>query len=141
MMFGVMLTCGSHRSNFQVQLIMLPPFVTICIILLLKFRTLAVFQQPIYNQHQGVLPKGRSFTANSGTMSAVLSKGRSSTANSGTKVTVLLVMNRCGSFPFLLHYRQQGYLKLCLIVIHGKKQTLAKLCVLFFALQNVTTLQ
>ena len=31
-----------------------------------------------------VLPKGRSFTANSGTKSAILPKGRSSIANSGT---------------------------------------------------------
>ena len=48
-----------------------------------------------------VLPKGRSFTAISGTKAAVLPKGRSSTANSGTKVAVLLGMNRCGSFPLL----------------------------------------
>ena len=47
-----------------------------------------------------VLPKGRSFTGNSGTKTAVLSKDRSSTANSGTKVAVLLEMNRCGSFPY-----------------------------------------
>ena len=51
--------------------------------------------------HQSVLPKGRSFTANSGTKAAVLPKGRSSTANSGTKVAVLLGMNRCDSFPLL----------------------------------------
>ena len=31
-----------------------------------------------------VLPKGRSFTANSGTKAAILPKGRSSIANSGT---------------------------------------------------------
>ena len=31
-----------------------------------------------------VLPKGRSFTANSGTRAAILHKGRSSIANSGT---------------------------------------------------------
>ena len=50
---------------------------------------------------QSVLPKGRPFTANSGTKNAVLSKGRSSTANSGTKAAVLLGMNRCGSCPWL----------------------------------------
>ena len=48
-----------------------------------------------------VLPKVRSFTANSGTKAAILPKGRSSTANSGTYVAVLLGMNRCGSFPLL----------------------------------------
>ena len=48
-----------------------------------------------------VLPKGRSFTANSVTKAAILLKGRSSIANSGTKVAVLLGMNRCGSFPLL----------------------------------------
>ena len=31
-----------------------------------------------------VLPKGRSFTANSGTKAAILPNGRSSIANSGT---------------------------------------------------------
>ena len=31
-----------------------------------------------------VLPKGRSFTANSGTKAAILPKGRSSTTNSGS---------------------------------------------------------
>ena len=54
-----------------------------------------------YVYHQNVLPRGRSFTANSDTKVAVLFKGRSSTANSGTKVAVLLGMNRCGSFPLL----------------------------------------
>ena len=48
-----------------------------------------------------VVPKGRSFTAHSGTKAAVLPKGRISTANSGTKVAVLLGINRCGSFPLL----------------------------------------
>ena len=47
-----------------------------------------------------VLPKGRSFTANSG-KAAIVPKGRSSIANSGTWVAVLLGMNRCGSFPLL----------------------------------------
>ena len=50
--------------------------------------------------HQSVLPKGRSFTALR-TNAAVLPKGRSSTANSGTKVAILLLMNRCDSFPLL----------------------------------------
>ena len=40
------------------------------------------------HHHQSVLHKGRTFTANSGTKTAVLPKGRSSTANSGTKVAV-----------------------------------------------------
>ena len=51
--------------------------------------------------HQSVLPKDRSFTANSGTKAEVLLNGRSLTANSGTKIAVLRGMNRCGSFPFL----------------------------------------
>ena len=49
----------------------------------------------------GILPKGRSFTANSGTKAAVLLKARSSTANSGTRAAVLLGMDRCGSLPLL----------------------------------------
>ena len=48
-----------------------------------------------------ILPKGRSFTASSGTKAAVLLKGRSSTANSETQAAVLLEMDRCGSFPLL----------------------------------------
>ena len=51
--------------------------------------------------HQGVLPKGRSFTPNSGTKAVLLPKGRSSTVKSGTKVAVLLGMNRWGSFLLL----------------------------------------
>ena len=54
-----------------------------------------------HHHHQSVLPKGRSFTVNSGTKAAALPKGRSSTANSGTMVAVLLGMNKCGSFPLL----------------------------------------
>ena len=48
-----------------------------------------------------VLPKGRYFTAISGTKAEVLPKGKSSTANSGAKVAVLLGMNRCCRFPLL----------------------------------------
>ena len=48
-----------------------------------------------------ILPRGRSFTANSGTKAAVLLKGRSYTANSETQAAVLLGMDRCGSFPLL----------------------------------------
>ena len=48
---------------------------------------------------KSILPKGRSFTANSGTKAAVLLKGWPSTANSGTQAAVLLGMDRCGSFP------------------------------------------
>ena len=55
----------------------------------------------ILHHHQSILPKGRSFTANSGTMAAVLPKGRSFTAHSGTQAAVLLGMDRCGSFPLL----------------------------------------
>ena len=55
----------------------------------------------VCHNHQSVLPKGRSFTANSGTKAAVLPKGKSYTANSGTNVAVLLGMNRCGDFPLL----------------------------------------
>ena len=51
--------------------------------------------------YQSILPKGRSFTAHSGTKAAVLLKGRSSTANSGTEAAVLLGMDRCGSFTLL----------------------------------------
>ena len=54
-----------------------------------------------YYDHRTVLPKGRSFTANSGTKAAVLSKGRSFTTNSRTQVAVLLRMDRCGSFLLL----------------------------------------
>ena len=52
-----------------------------------------------HHNHQSVLPKGRSFTANSGRKAEVLPKGRSFIANSGTTVVILLGMNRCGSFP------------------------------------------
>ena len=45
------------------------------------------------------MPKGRSFTANSGTKAAVLPKDRCSTAKSGTKVAILLEMKKCGRFP------------------------------------------
>ena len=48
-----------------------------------------------------VLPKGRPFSANSGTKPAILPKGRSSIANSGTYVAVLLGINSCDSFPLL----------------------------------------
>ena len=54
-----------------------------------------------HHHHQSILPKGRSFTTNSGTKAAVLFKGRSSTANSGTQVAVLLGMYRYGSFSLL----------------------------------------
>ena len=57
-----------------------------------------VFQD---HRHQSVLPKGRSFSANSGTKAAVPPKGRSITANSETLVAVLLGMNGCRSFPLL----------------------------------------
>ena len=51
--------------------------------------------------HQSVLPKSRSFAANTGTKAPVLPKSRSSTAISGKrKVVVLLGMNRCG-YPLL----------------------------------------
>ena len=56
---------------------------------------------PLCNHHHRVLPKGRSFTANSGTKAAVLLKGRSSTANSRTQAAVSLGMDRFGSFPLL----------------------------------------
>ena len=51
-----------------------------------------------HHYHHGVLPDGRSFTANAGTKVTVPSKGRSSTANSETKIEFLLGINRCGSF-------------------------------------------
>ena len=52
-----------------------------------------------HQDHLSVLPKGRSFTTNSGTKAAVLPKGRSSTANSGTKVADLIgvhYVDACG---------------------------------------------
>ena len=55
----------------------------------------------IIHHHLNVLPKGRFFTANSGTEVAVLSKGRASIANSETKVAFLLGMSKCGSFLLL----------------------------------------
>ena len=54
-----------------------------------------------HHHQQRVLPKGRTFTANSGTKAAVLHRDRSSSADSGTKVAVLLGMNRFVSFPLL----------------------------------------
>ena len=53
--------------------------------------------------HKSVLPKGRSFTANSGTKTAVLPKRTSSTAHPRTMVADSLGMNRCGSFPIAFH--------------------------------------
>ena len=63
------------------------------------------FSATIYSHHHSVLPKGRSFTGNSGTKAAVLPKVRSSTANSGTKVSVLLGMNGCCTSPFSVDVR------------------------------------
>ena len=57
----------------------------------------------IYRQ-QSLLPKGRSFTANSRTKAAVLSKGKSSTANSGTNITVLIGMNKSVASCCFPHY-------------------------------------
>ena len=51
--------------------------------------------------HQSILPKGRSFNANTGTEVAILLKGRFSTANSETQAAVSLGMDRCGNFPLL----------------------------------------
>ena len=53
------------------------------------------------HHQKNVLPRGMSFTANSGTNAAVLPKDRSSITNSGTKIAVLLGMNRCSNFPLL----------------------------------------
>ena len=65
-----------------------------------RYRIEVIDKDSISINHR-VLPKGRSFTANSGTMAEILPKGGSSIANSGTKIAVLLGMNRCGSFPLL----------------------------------------
>ena len=46
-------------------------------------------------------PRAGLLLANSGSKAAPLPKGRSYTTNSGTNVAVLLGMNRCGSFPLL----------------------------------------
>ena len=54
-----------------------------------------------HNHRQCVLPKGRSFTASSGTQACSSAEGMSSTANSGTKCAVLLGLNRCGRFSVL----------------------------------------
>ena len=56
-----------------------------------------------HHHHQSLLPKGSSFTANSGTKDAILPKGRSFTANPGIKFVVLLGKNRCDSFRFFPH--------------------------------------
>ena len=48
------------------------------------FELIHIFKDHHHNDHQSVLPKGRSLTA-----------------NSRTKAAVLLWMNRCGSFPLL----------------------------------------
>ena len=55
-----------------------------------------------HHHHQNILPKGKSFTTNSGTKVTALPKCRSSAANSGIKVALLLWIDRCGSFPLLL---------------------------------------
>ena len=60
----------------------------------LKIHSVGTPGQVINNSSSRVLPKGKSFTTNSGTKPAVLPKCRSSTSNSGTKVAVLLRMNR-----------------------------------------------
>ena len=52
-----------------------------------------------YHHHQCFLPKGRFFTAHSGTKAVVLPNGRPSTTTSGTQVS--LGMNRGGIFPLL----------------------------------------
>ena len=61
----------------------------------------------IIRHHLGVLPKGRSFTANSRITAAVLPNGRSSTENSGTKVA-----SSCGSFSLLSALEIVGILKI-----------------------------
>ena len=65
-----------------------------------KFFSISCRKLSLYS-HQSILPKGRYFTADSGTKAIVLFKGRSSSANSGTQAAVLVGMNRCGSFPLL----------------------------------------
>ena len=67
-----------------------------------------VFPWSIYthHHHHNGLPKGRSFTANSVTKSAVLPKSRSPTENPGTKVAILpgkfvVVASRCFPHPSL----------------------------------------
>ena len=65
-----------------------------------RYKQYVLYIHPVYHR-QSILPKGRSFTANSGTKAAVLLKGRSPTANSGNQAEVLLGMDRCGSFPLL----------------------------------------
>ena len=49
-----------------------------------KLPHLFIYNYKYYNIIINVLPKGRSFTANSGTRAAILPKGRSSIANLGT---------------------------------------------------------
>ena len=107
---------------------------------LLKFGSLTVFEQPTYSHHQqGVVPKDRSFTANSGTMAAVLPKGRSSTANSGTKVAVLLGMNRCGSFSLLFALQIVGVLEITLHSYPWLEVDIGKImCPLFCSSKYVT---
>ena len=52
------------------------------------FYLMGLFYKILRHHHHSVLPKGRSFTANSGTKPVVLPTGRSSTTNSEKKVTV-----------------------------------------------------
>ena len=64
-------------------------------------KELDCYKSTHHHHHQCVLPKSRSFSANSGTKAEILPTDRSSTANLGSKVAVLLGMNRCGSFLLL----------------------------------------
>ena len=66
----------------------------------LKVTTYKLLKMKSSYRRQCFLPKGKSFTSNSGTKASVLSKGRSS-ANTETKVSVPLATNRCSSFPLL----------------------------------------
>ena len=68
---------------------------------MIELMLIIIVKAAVNVHHQSILPKGRSFTANSGTKAAVLLKGRSSTANSGTQAAVLLGMDTYSSFLLL----------------------------------------
>ena len=66
------------------------------------FQNLETVHSSFFINNKKFLPKGRSFTANSGTKAAVLPKGsRFSTAKSGKRLQFYQGLNRCGSFPLL----------------------------------------
>ena len=93
------LTC--NKDNNQTVCTHLKTLACLMIILLTYATKHLISVTKQMDHNQSILPKGKSFTANSGTEAAFLLKGRSSTANWGAKVAVLLRINRCSSIPLL----------------------------------------